>query len=171
MLGFRFISGKKNKIGAAGGSTIMRCWLCVGFLFILAACVVNPPPAPAVAPPATQASVPNPLVYSQNRAVISGTKQKIGFMYSINPDCSSMGYATIRVVTPSGHGSVTFEPGDDFTASNKDNQRYPCNLKQSPGNLIYYQSVPGFIGTDAVVLDVILPSGNLQTITYNITVK
>jgi hypothetical protein len=149
----------------------MRSWITTALVLVLSGCVINNPPAAPPAPAPAAAPAAGPRSFSESRGVVTGTKQKIGFMYSINPDCSSIGYATIRVVTPPLHGATTFEQGSDFTTFAKDNQRYECNLKKSPGVLIYYQSEPGFVGKDTVVLNVLLASGNLQIYTYNITVE
>jgi hypothetical protein len=35
-----------------------------------------------------------------DRGVLSGTQHRVGFFYSINPDCSLIGYPTIHIKTP-----------------------------------------------------------------------
>jgi hypothetical protein len=40
------------------------------------------------------------------RIVASGTKQRIGFFYSLNPDCTAIGSVDIRVTKQPEHGST-----------------------------------------------------------------
>jgi hypothetical protein len=41
-----------------------------------------------------------------NRIIASGTKQRIGFFYALNPDCSATGDVNIRVTKQPEHGTV-----------------------------------------------------------------
>jgi hypothetical protein len=117
------------------------------------AVAASPPVAPSATAPATPATPPAafaPAVPSAAgalrttlRTVASGERQKIGFYYHLNPDCTSSGNMTVRIITPPAHGEVTTDRGLDYTNFPKENQRYQCNLNQSPGSNVYYKSKSG----------------------------
>jgi hypothetical protein len=109
--------------------------------------------------------------FTLSRGVLSGRAQKLDFMYSVNPDCSTAGYPTVHVIKPPAHGMAMVEQGDDYTSFDKNNQRYECNLHRSPGTLVRYRSDAGFSGEDAVAIETIFPSGNVKSTRYDITVK
>jgi hypothetical protein len=89
--------------------------------------------------------------------VVSGERQRIDFISVLNPDCSSAGYVTVRVIAPPAHGELTTEKGIDYPTYPKNNQRYQCNLKKVPLVNIYYRSIPGYVGVDTVTIEWISP--------------
>ena len=96
---------------------------------------VTPPAASAPAAPSAS-SAPRTAV----RTVASGERQRIGFFYYVNPDCTSGGYMTVRIITPPAHGELTTDRGVDYTNFPEENQRYQCNLIKSPVINVYYKS-------------------------------
>jgi hypothetical protein len=134
--------------------------------------VAQNPPA-AENPPAR--SAPNATTSSQPveipRVVASGQKLRLEFLYSIQPDCSSAGQTTVRILEKPQHGAVTVENGQGFTNFPKDNQRYECNMRKSDGILVFYDPEPEFSGKDSVTLDVIFPLGQSSTRHYSIDVR
>lgn len=99
------------------------------------------------------------------RNVISGNPLKLSFFNSTNPDCSSRGRSTIRLIRAPEHGRVNFRQTADFPSS-----RSQCHQRRVPGTAFYYQSQRGFAGTDYVEAEVIFPSGNLTRYSYTINV-
>jgi len=164
------MSGGKQAIRAAG---IVMLVLSLGACAPLVAPSATAPAAPAT-PPAASApaavaasSAPQPAV----RTVASGERQRIGFFYTLNPDCTSGGYTTVRVITPPAHGELTTERGVDYTNYPKEDQRYQCNLKKSPVTDVYYKSNSGYLGTDSTLIEVASPTGITITRIYTITVR
>ena len=104
-------------------------------------------------PASTPASSSAPLSVT----VVSGDRQRINFISVLNPDCSSAGYVTVRIITPPAHGELTIEKGIDYPSYPKDNQRYQCNLKKVPLVNVYYRSIPGYVGVDTVTIQWISP--------------
>ena len=105
------------------------------------------------------------------RTIVSGERQKIGFVYWLNPDCTTAGGVTVRIITPPVRGELTTEQGVDYTNYLKEDQRYQCNLKKSPGTNIYYKSSPGYFGADTATIEYVSPKAIARTITYTITVR
>jgi hypothetical protein len=97
--------------------------------------------------------------------VISGNSLKLSFFNSTNPDCSSRGPSTVRLVRSPEHGRVSFRRTADFPSS-----RSQCHQRRVPGTALYYQSQRGFGGMDYVEAEVIFPSGNLRRYSYSINV-
>jgi hypothetical protein len=89
--------------------------------------------------------------------VVSGERQRIDFISVLNPDCSSAGYVTVRVIELPAHGELTTEKGIDYPTYPKNNQRYQCNLKKVPVVNVYYRSIPGYVGADTVTFETISP--------------
>src|SRR5260370_23122776 len=116
----------------------MRSPVYMALLGLLSACAAVPPTAQGSPASSTTATV--------QRGAVSGEKQKIAHYIQVTPGCESTGYAVVRVVTPPAHGRVSLEQGEDYPSYNKDNVRYPCDLKKVPGMLVFYTSDPGYVG-------------------------
>jgi hypothetical protein len=54
-----------------------------------------------------------------NRTIASGTKHRIGFYVSLNPDCSASGDVNIRVTKQPEHGTACVEFGSLIAAVGK----------------------------------------------------
>ncbi len=58
------------------------------------------------------------------RVVASGTNQRIGFFYAVNPDCSASGAINIRVTKQPEHGTVETAAATSFPNFERENIRY-----------------------------------------------
>ena len=101
----------------------------------------------------------------------SGSPLKLDFMNSTNPDCSSVGRPTIRVVRPPEHGRTTVTQTTDFPRFPASNVRSQCNGRRVAGAALNYVSQRGFIGTDYVEVDIIFASGNIRHESFTINVR
>lgn len=154
----------------------MRTILTTGLLLGLTACTVNLPvaPSPAAAPAATTppSNDPGAPINSHRiRGAAAGKDQSLDYFLSINPDCSSNGYPTIRIVTPPTHGAISTAPGQGYSNFPEENVRAACNAKKIPVTYIHYRAQPGFSGTDTATIEVLFPLGRLNTVDYAITVR
>ena len=105
------------------------------------------------------------------RAVPAGRKWRIDFLYSINPDCSSLGFASVRVLEEPTHGKVAVENGTGYPNFPQNNQRYECNRRQADGVAVFYEPQSEFVGTDSVTIDIVFASGSSRRQHYAIEVK
>jgi hypothetical protein len=105
------------------------------------------------------------------RAVPIDRKLPIDFIYAINPDCSSIGLATVRVIGQPDHGNIAVENGTGYSNFPPENQRYECNKRKSEGISVVYEPHPGFNGADSLTLDIIFPHGLEMKRHYSIEVK
>jgi hypothetical protein len=94
----------------------------------------------------------------------------VDFLYSINPDCSSVGVASVRTIEEPKHGKLTIAKGTGFSNFPQDNPRKACNRRRSEGMLMYYRPENGYLGQDSVTVDVIYGDGNSRKRHYAITV-
>jgi hypothetical protein len=126
--------------------------------------------ASAISPPPTnqQSTLDSNTL---DRGVLSGTQQRVGFFYSINTDCSFIGYPTIHIKTPPAHGMLSVEQDTSYTFFERNDQRYRCNLNKSQGTLVYYKSDAGYFGPDTAVVETIWPTSSTRITTYNMSVK
>jgi hypothetical protein len=139
-------------------------------------------PPPAATPQAAAQTRPSsnprppqsgavPQILERARAVASDKQLRLDFVYTLNPDCTSIGFATIRIIEQPKHGKITVENGTGFTSFAKDNLRYECNKSRSDGVVIVYEPESEFKGTDSVFIDAIFASGTSQKRHYTIEVK
>lgn len=142
----------------------MRAYAFIPFLLSLCGCVVAQP-----APISALSSAPRTVVGA--RTVASGERQRIGSVGVLYPDCTTAGYATVRIMTPPVHGELTLERGVDYIYYPKGDQRSQCVGKYPVMN-VYYQSSPGYVGADVATVEWVGPIvARADTITYMITLR
>jgi len=105
------------------------------------------------------------------RVVASGTNQRIGFFYAVNPDCSANGDINIRVTKQPEHGTVETAAATDFPNFERENIRYRCNQQKVRGQQVNYKSAEKYIGSDTLELLVVFPGGFGQEVHFNINVR
>jgi hypothetical protein len=108
---------------------------------------------------------------AQTRGAISGQKQRIATFYATAPDCTSLGYPTLKLAKPPQHGQVSVEEGTAIAMFDKDDSRSVCNGRQVPATVIYYTSTPGFIGADSAAFDRVGVAGAYGYHVYTINVR
>jgi hypothetical protein len=112
---------------------------------------------------------PKPVEIS--RVVAADQDRRLDFLYSINPDCTSIGYATVRIVEQPKHGAITIENSTGFTNFPAANLRAECNKRRSDGVAIIYKPEAGYTGPDSADFDAIFATGNLSKRHYTIEVR
>jgi hypothetical protein len=131
--------------------------------------VLLTPVAATTAPAPAASAAPNTV--ELKRAVAAGGKLRLDFLYSINPDCTSIGFATVRVVEQPRHGRMTVDNGTGFTNFPASNPRAECNKRRSDGVVVVYEPEPGYFGGDSLDFYAIFPSGSLSKRHYAIDVR
>jgi len=91
------------------------------------------------------------------RVVTSGTNQRIGFFYAVNPDCSASGDVNVRVTKQPEHGTVETTAATDFPTFPKENMRARCNNRKVRGVQVNYKSAEKYVGADT--LDLLMRGG------------
>jgi uncharacterized NAD-dependent epimerase/dehydratase family protein len=105
------------------------------------------------------------------RVVTSGTNQRIGFFYAVNPDCSASGDVNVRVTKQPEHGTVDTTAATDFPTFPKENMRARCNNRKVRGVQVNYKSAEKYVGADTFDLLVLFPGGFGQEVHLNINVR
>jgi hypothetical protein len=105
------------------------------------------------------------------RVVTSGTNQRIGFFYAVNPDCSASGDVNVRVTKQPEHGAVETTAATDFPTFPKENMRARCNNRKVRGMQVNYKSAEKYVGADTLDLLVLFPEGFGQEVHLNINVR
>jgi transglutaminase-like putative cysteine protease len=126
-----------------------------------------PPPAP----PAQNPSPAPPSTIELSRVAAGGQKVRLEFLYSLDPDCSSIGATIVRILEPPQRGRLIVENGQGFTNFAKDNQRYDCNTRKADGTYVFYQPEDGYEGKDSFTLDIIFPTGTASKRHYAMDVR
>jgi hypothetical protein len=102
---------------------------------------------------------------------VSGRLVTLNFYNSTNPDCTSVGRPTIRIVRSPDHGRVTVVQTTGFPSFPRSNIRSECNRRRVAGATLNYVSQRGFVGTDYVQAEIIFASGNYRQVSYFINVR
>ena len=105
------------------------------------------------------------------RVVTSGTNQRIGFFYAVNPDCSASGDVNVRVTKQPEHGTVETAAATDLPTFPKENIRARCNNHKVRGVQVNYKSAEKYVGADALDLLILFPGGFGQEVHLNINVR
>jgi hypothetical protein len=105
------------------------------------------------------------------RTAVADQPLKVDFLYAINPDCSSIGIASVRTLEEPKHGKLTIGKGSGFSNFPQDNPRQACNRRRSEGMLMYYRPDPGYLGADSVTVDVVYNDGSSRKRHYAIAVN
>jgi hypothetical protein len=102
---------------------------------------------------------------------VAGTPLRLGHFADLNPDCSPIGEADVRVTKAADHGVVILRPGEGYTNFASANPRNQCNFRPTTGVNAIYTAERGYTGPDTVVLDIIFPTGEERQLAYNLNVK
>jgi hypothetical protein len=102
---------------------------------------------------------------------VSGKKTLVGTSSAVKPDCTFHAYPYNHVVQPASHGKVDIEHGIVKGNFAKDSDAFMCSNKPVQGNMIYYTSNPGFVGTDQFTLRVTTLNSNQRVADENVTIK
>ena len=133
---------------------------------------ITPTKVAATTGAADSAAVPaQPKTIEVARTVATDQKLRLAFFYDINPDCSSAGYATVRIIEQPKHGKLTVANGTGFTSFPENNVRFECNKRKSEGVVVTYEPAPGYTGSDSLNIDTIHPSGSMSKRHYAIDVR
>jgi hypothetical protein len=106
-----------------------------------------------------------------SRVVASETKQRIGFFYAVNPDCSASGNVNVRITKKPEHGTVEITPTAHFPNYPKEAIRFKCNQHKVKGIQINYKSADKYIGDDVFDLLVLFPAGTAWEVHYDVSVR
>jgi hypothetical protein len=105
------------------------------------------------------------------RVIASGTNQRIGFYFALNPDCTASGNVNIRVTKQPEHGSTDTTTATGFPNYPKENIRAKCNDHKVRGMQVNYKSAEKYVGSDEPELLVLFPAGFAWEVHYDVDVR
>ena len=90
---------------------------------------------------------------------------EVGVYLNVKPDCTTGTLPAIRLVEAPANGTVIIKQAKVRATNYKQ-----CLALEVPGFIAFYQSKPGFVGTDMTIIEVKYPQGRteLQRITINV---
>lgn len=94
-----------------------------------------------------------------------GKSIRIGVYVNVKPDCTSGPLPMIRLAGPPEHGKVAVKR----VKVQATNYRQ-CLALDVPGYIAFYQSQPGFSGSDRVTLEIKHPDGRIEIQKITVTV-
>ncbi|HEX4766314.1 MAG TPA: hypothetical protein VH414_08545 [Lichenihabitans sp.] len=115
------------------------------------------------------AKLPKPSTAVEYAA--TDTRVRFDFLTILNPDCSTMGNLSFRVLTKPEHGEISFVPDDSFPNFKEANVRSRCNVGKVHGLSIYYKSNDQFVGEDKATVLYLYPDASADLMEYEIIVR
>ena len=142
------------------------------FAAFVAAVLLSTVAAQAQFPGTASSHASNPQSFvGKTKFVPSGGKVLLWQGYSLNPDCSSLGPITVKLVQSPGHGTVTDITTKVFPNFPANNPHSICNTRKVPGQRMTYASSGSFTGQDLVEIEAFFPDGSAQVIRIPIIVR
>lgn len=105
------------------------------------------------------------------RVAPARTEIEAGRYTELNPDCSFVGYPTVRITNGPTHGRVIIRKGKYYPNYSSSNPRNVCNTRRVDATIIKYKSESGYLGWDSFSVDVIFVGGSERLDDFQITVK
>jgi hypothetical protein len=105
------------------------------------------------------------------RTVFTGNEMLMGVFNTLASDCSATVRPDVRIVTPPANGLVRFDGIVAAVERQPGDVRAMCNGKRAISVGIFYKSNKGFVGADAVVLEIDFKQGFVGRFTYDIEVR
>ena len=105
------------------------------------------------------------------KVTVVGKPLNIDTHYSTNPDCTSAGQPTVRIIEAPKHGKVELRETTDFPEFKANNSRAHCNMRRVPVVQITYIPAPGYSGPDSFKTDVVYASGTARLYDYKVDVR
>jgi hypothetical protein len=105
------------------------------------------------------------------KITVAGQTIQVWKLTYLNPDCSSMGSATVRVLKQPDNGKLEIADAKDFTNYPAENIRHKCNDRPTDAVVVRYKANAGFAGLDDTQLEYISPIGTGGKINVKISVK
>ena len=103
--------------------------------------------------------------------VRSGGQVVMYRLTSLNPDCTSRGYATVNLLEAPRGGEALVADKRDYVAFWPGNPRSACNKRKVPATEIIYKASPGFVGNDAFKAEIIDSEGVSRTRIFRVEVR
>jgi hypothetical protein len=104
-------------------------------------------------------------------AVVSGGRVKLATMGSFDQGCHSLGRTSVSIIQQPHSGAVLVDTINDYPNFPATNTRSRCNTLKLPETRILYQSSPGYVGTDEVIVETIAPEGAVRRLRFFISVR
>jgi|SRR5690242_16719825 len=105
------------------------------------------------------------------KIVFSGNEMVMSVFNTLGADCIAAFRPDVRIVTPPANGSVRYDGIIAAVERPPGDPREKCNGRRTISVGIFYKSRPGFVGADAVVIDVDFKQGFVGRFGYDIEVR
>lgn len=107
-----------------------------------------------------------------SRYAPSGENRTLEFLYMSRANCALFSdKVVVKAIRKPDHGTVEFEPEENFPTYKDDSKWAKCNEKKLPGVLVKYKSDDDYVGPDIFTILVIFPSGLARELTYKMIVR
>lgn len=115
-------------------------------------------------------SKPSGSVHLVNKITVAGQTIPVTGGLLVNPDCTSRGLATLKVIQPPVHGTVKIAKRDEYPSFPQQNPRSVCNTHKLPGVYADYTPDDGFTGADFMTVETFMRGVEIDE-RISITVK
>jgi hypothetical protein len=105
------------------------------------------------------------------KVVEHGRSTKVDSYFISDPECRSLGRATINLLAAPQGGQVSTENGFGYPTFPSTNPRFKCDSRRMPSTLLYYQAASDFTGTDTFTVEAVYPDGTAHQTRYTVYVR
>jgi hypothetical protein len=117
---------------------------------------------------ASARELPTPTVFP---IVVSGERTRVGITFHLNPDCTSAGKITVRLLEAPKNGTVEILTERTYADYEKTDPKFKCNEQLSEMPAFYYTSREGFKGRDRFSIEIFYPNANYRKRVFNVDVR
>ncbi len=105
------------------------------------------------------------------KTVVANKKTKIGWMFALNPDCTTRAFPTVKIVKQPTNGTVSVGTISDYPSFISFDARASCNKKKAAAQVVYYTPTRDYKGPDGFVYDLYSDAGKESTVVVKVTVE
>ena len=112
-----------------------------------------------------------PVPGAGHKVIHSGQSVVVYHLYSLDPNCRSLGHYEITLLTQPHGGVVQTSAALDYPNFPQSNVRWVCDRRRSASDQIVYRASPGFTGEDSFEVEAISPEHNARRYQFSVTVE
>ncbi len=117
-----------------------------------------------------------PIAKAQSTGLIekvafAGQVQRVGYINSINPDCSPTALPSASLLQAPRYGRITFKRGLNYSNYPQNNIRSRCNARPTNSLMTYYQPFVDAYVDDFFTIEYVDQNGNPRRFQYHVSIR
>ncbi len=105
------------------------------------------------------------------KVAVAGKVQRLGYINSINADCSPAAIPSVSILQPPRQGRVTFRRGLDYSSYPANNVRSRCNTRKINSMVTFYEPSINAYGDDLFAVEYVDLYGTPRRFQYHVSIR